>query len=395
MNTQTQLKERIPAIAFNVLVNSTEVSEGSIKLTCGQLDPADYAKVNEVIERIGGKWNGRKKAHLFSFNPRPIFDAVIETGLMPAKNPLAFFPTPAPVADELVAMLELFAIPDNPLVLDPSVGQAALVDAFRRAVPECRVHACELDELNQKTLEGKQIELVGSDFLKYQSDAIYDVVIMNPPFSVEGDKKAWITHFNHAYSMLKPDGQLLLISPVFSYQEDKKTQSFRDVLNEFGHSIELEDGAFAASGTKIKTCLCHFKKTKRHIERNEWEEPREGFFSGYVADFFLTADSDYEVYQDVQRLYELNIERMQELTAAIERHVEKWYAKFRKEGTLTFHTDWRKVDRQNACMDYLERWAEHWQLELKFPASHYFNLPPIATEQKTTASKLEQLELFT
>src|SRR5215216_3385568 len=56
--------------------------------------PTLYRELNEVLIRLGGKWKGgRTNAHVFQEEPTLLIEYVLSTGLMPPKNPEAFFPT--------------------------------------------------------------------------------------------------------------------------------------------------------------------------------------------------------------------------------------------------------------------------------------------------------------
>ncbi len=95
--------------AREVLAQAT-LNGSSLKLNSGQLERSLYEEVNEVLTRLGGKWKGGKTAaHLFdtvdAAKLRDCLDIVLATGLMPAKNPNAFYFTPKPVQKR---MLELF-----------------------------------------------------------------------------------------------------------------------------------------------------------------------------------------------------------------------------------------------------------------------------------------------
>jgi len=272
-----ELKHPILPSILALLISQTEVTETAVKLTCKQLDRADYAAVNEVLMRIGGKWNGSRKAHLFPFDPRPLFAAVVESGMMPAKNPLAFFPTPDAAGDKLFAMIKEDCLPvSGARVLEPSAGQGALVDAFRRWSESWQIDCCEMNELNRRVLESKGVNLVGENFLEYRPDHKYDLIPMNPPFSVEGDKKAWITHIEHAWSMLADEGQIVAITPKFDFQSDKKTVAFRELVSDYGSVLDVPAKAFVTSGTNIPTCCVHLHKTATPRERTEPlpEEPK-------------------------------------------------------------------------------------------------------------------------
>ena len=286
------LKVPIRADVLDLMRTSTKIVDGAVKFTCGQLPRDQYEAVNEVLERIGGKWKGNKKAHVFPFDPTALFNAVIENGMMPAKNPLAFFPTPAAVSDDLCAMIEEGLLQSNPRILEPSAGQGGLVEAIRRwydqkhidGAESWQIDCCEMDPLNRRVLETKGINLVGENFLEYQPEHPYDLIVMNPPFSVEGDKKAWITHIEHAWSMLGNDGQIAAIVPPFGHQSDKRTINFRDLLNTYGSFEDVPANAFKESGTSIATCLVWLHKTSaRKLE-----------LEGRLHHFFLNVDNDVD-----------------------------------------------------------------------------------------------------
>lgn len=96
------------------------------------------------------------------------------------------------------------------------------------------------------TLKG--YNLVGDDFLEYQSAAVYDAIIMNPPFSDEQN------HIKHAYSLLKDGGTLVSIcSPHWTFASDKKSIDFRSFVDDaLLHMEDLESGTFEMTGVSTK-----------------------------------------------------------------------------------------------------------------------------------------------
>ena len=48
-------------------------------ITGGQLDRALYVKVNKALEAMGGKWNRKAGGHIFSEDPRPQVEGLLET----------------------------------------------------------------------------------------------------------------------------------------------------------------------------------------------------------------------------------------------------------------------------------------------------------------------------
>lgn len=88
-------------------------------------------------------------------------------------------------------------------ILEPSAGSGALLDYIRencawarnRGTKERgpRLHAIEHNAELRAMLTGKGYPVVHEDFLEFHTDVIYDLIIMNPPFS-NGERhllKAW------------------------------------------------------------------------------------------------------------------------------------------------------------------------------------------------------------
>jgi tRNA1(Val) A37 N6-methylase TrmN6 len=84
---------------------------------------------------------------------------------------------------------------DNCYVLEPSVGKgdiAKFIKDLNYHKDRVRIHGIE-PEPELADLAKKYCQIVGSDFLDFESDTDYDLIIMNPPFD-RGDEhliKAW------------------------------------------------------------------------------------------------------------------------------------------------------------------------------------------------------------
>ena len=124
-----------------------------------------------------------------------------------------FWPTPASVAHQMCSMLpaERWA---EATVLEPSAGKGDLADAAKAAIYHAqktgrdtshRVHCVEIDPELQATLRGKGFSVVGQDFLQFQPDCRYSVILMNPPFA-QGAK-----HLLHAWEILAEGGDILCL----------------------------------------------------------------------------------------------------------------------------------------------------------------------------------------
>ncbi len=92
-----------------------------------------------------------------------------------------------------------------------------------------------------------------ADFLEVPPRAVYDRVLMNPPFSGQAD----IRHVTHALGFVKPGGMVVAVmSAGVAFRTDKATAEFREMVTASGGEITpLPEGAFKASGTDVRTVL--------------------------------------------------------------------------------------------------------------------------------------------
>lgn len=267
--------------------------EGNIiKLPPDQLERDIYEEVNEVLVRLGGKWKGgRTKGHVFSFYaPAPLLASVQATGIMPPKNPTAFFPTPAPIVADMLRAAEIEQWFEGARVLEPSAGTGGIADAIRAQRPDVEIDCCEVLDLNRAVLESKRYRVVAEDFLTWQPGAVYDAILMNPPFSVAGDKTAWATHLLHAWSLLRQDGYLVCIVPAaLGFREDATHQAIQDLVATFGGTDAIPGGAFKDSGTGVATQMVWLRK-----EDLSWQDrPYQGFPNWHQWALFLYVDNEH------------------------------------------------------------------------------------------------------
>ena len=66
------------------VLSTLEIDENDVMIT-KQLDRKLYLAVNKVLERIGGKWNRKAKAHVFDADPTERLNNVIECGVLDPK----------------------------------------------------------------------------------------------------------------------------------------------------------------------------------------------------------------------------------------------------------------------------------------------------------------------
>lgn len=292
-------------------VLSDAVCDGlKVRIPAVKLDKEVYDEVRDVMERLGGKWKTAGKAapdgtprgsFVFGFDPAPLMDAVIETGEMPPKNPTAFFPTPLPIVEKMADWAELtfFNSPDVRM-LEPHGGGGAIADLMKKLAPEAQLDVVEFLSINASRLRTKGYSPFEMDFLEFKPEYQYDVILMNPPFSLEGDKQAYMTHILHAYSLLREGGVLVAIAPTnFTYRGDKRTTEFFEMIGELGEWAELPANTFKESGTAVSTAIIYMKK-----ENQEWKrEAYQGYQNWHIWSVDLYAKQEQQFYKQRERIF--------------------------------------------------------------------------------------------
>lgn len=246
------------ALAVSALRNSTLLAD-RVVLTSERLSKPVYADVKRVLTAFGGEWSTSEQAFLFDYDYRDSLTAVLDgTGQMPRRNPTAFFPTP----DELAAWvmsrsLGLANLPEGARVLEPSAGRGALISAALAVRPDLRFEACEIDPHHRRHLVAQGVKLVGEDFMGLpETGEKYDAVVMNPPFSLEGEKNAWLSHVQKAQRLLAQGGTLIAILPESAAGNAGGTagEVWRKKLASMGGEFAKNPkGAFKSSGTLAGT----------------------------------------------------------------------------------------------------------------------------------------------
>lgn len=151
--------------------------------------------------------------------------------------------TPSDVVKQLI---EYAKIDENSKVLEPSAGIGNIADQVKPYTSN--IDVCEQMYHFSELLSLKGFNVVGSDFLEYETNNKYDAIIMNPPFSDEQN------HIKHAYELLKDGGTLVSISsPHWTFASDKQSVEFREWLeNETYFAQDLASGTFEMTGVSTK-----------------------------------------------------------------------------------------------------------------------------------------------
>ena len=244
-----------------VVLSTLEIDGNNVRITT-QLDRKLYLAVNKVLERIGGKWSRKAKAHVFDVDPTERLNNVIECGVLDPKVRTGYFPTPPEIVDK---MIELADMDKQHFILEPSAGQGHISDRIcaKLHIHPYDIYICELLPENRMILEEKGYYVRG-DFIEFAHKRgagwTFDRILMNPPFA---PRQADIDHVTAAYHLLALNGILVAImSAGVTFRENKKTVEFRNNIME-PHQTYLEhlpSGTFKESGTMVNTIMLRLQK---------------------------------------------------------------------------------------------------------------------------------------
>ncbi len=225
----------------------------ALTITCGQIDRPLYLALDKVLQALGGKWNRKRRAHIFPGDAAEIIGDAVATGAYTdAKREFQLYETPEWLADDLVMRA---GIGRGVLVLEPSAGPGRIARAARKAGGS--VVCVELQESLANALCLDDFAVVCSDFLQIAVREV-DAVVMNPPFTRSQD----IQHVLRAWEWLRPGGRLVAIMAIgFTFRTDRRAREFREWLQSVGGDYEpLPTDAFKESGTGVSTVLLEVQK---------------------------------------------------------------------------------------------------------------------------------------
>lgn len=195
------------------------------------------------------------------------------TGLHTPKTALVrhfgFFPTPDAAADTFFQYAPIYRREDKPqlTVLEPSAGTGNLAcrAVDRGGLVDCIEYQGALAQQLRDTGLYRKVQC--ADFLSLKPDpaALYDRIVMNPPFDRERD----IDHVIHALRFLKPDGCLTAImSAGTEFRETRKSVAFRALMYEMRATWrDLPAGSFASVGPYTNTLILRVWNDRRHQSR--------------------------------------------------------------------------------------------------------------------------------
>lgn len=232
-----QVDRRTREILENATVDGVRVR------VVDEVTPADWAGVADVLRKLGGRYQPGSRAYVFEADPTAALGEVIASGTVDtARGAEGYVATPDVLAEQLTGYpySAIATLPAGAWALEPSAGGGALVRAVVDANPDVQVMAIEPNTARSKLIDvdGGRVRVVNSTLESYVERAEgrrFDAVIMNPPFSVPGNRTIWIDHVRLAWDLLRPGGRLAAVVPAgFTFRSDRKTAGIRDLVERHG-----------------------------------------------------------------------------------------------------------------------------------------------------------------
>ena len=174
-----------------------------------------------------------------------------------------FYPTPSDLAGRMIAKVNWKHVK---FILEPSAGKGDLVKAVEAFGEQKRYHersnyettfeiknrprecfdVIEKDENLMLMLRGAGLRLVAEDFLTFETEKRYDLILMNPPLS------CGVKHLLHAIKLQEHGGQIvcLLNAETLRNPCTRERQELLEVLKQKGASIEFVKNAFKKAERK-------------------------------------------------------------------------------------------------------------------------------------------------
>jgi hypothetical protein len=266
-------------------------------LTCdpvGTLTRKEYDDFKTIVNALRGTWN--RKTHVFPVNPRPLIEAVLEQGCYPEVNPGSFFPTPETLGKEALDFGGFYEYHQPGFkILEPSAGSGNLAKLIIEAYPDADLGCVEGDPFNVQLLASQGFKVTQANFLDLEPDPVYDWVIMSPPFANKHGSGDFISHINHAYKFLKPNGRLISIAPTsLFWRTGKKYDDLRNLIagSACGAAFQTRnEQPFKDAGTTIEVGVIVLSKDSEAVVEL-YNTPNYGYANQFVYLLDLHLDSE-------------------------------------------------------------------------------------------------------
>lgn len=179
-----------------------------------------------------------------------------------------FYPTPPALIERMLTGIDFTAVGS---ILEPSAGKGDIIDQLNRKLDTRwnrsapKVDAIEVDPTLQHILRGKGYNLIHDDFLTFQGQKRYDLIIANPPFSTDA------AHLQKAISLLDANGGSLVTlanAETIRNPYTQQRQAIVATLEQHGATIDYLTDEFVSAERKTRVEVALIRL---HIARPERE----------------------------------------------------------------------------------------------------------------------------
>ena len=272
----------VPADRVRQILGGCRITDRTL-IGLPDLPRSDYDAVDQVLSALGGRWH-RGTGHRFPHDVSLALAEFVAGGPapQPERSTAGWVPTPDTLAAKVIADHARLRwnrdVRPGARVLEPSAGYGALVTALRNARDDLRITAVEPVEYRAERIEAD--EVVTATFEQYAArlpeTTRFDLIVMNPPFAVTGDRQAWIAHVRLAMRLLADGGRLVAILPASArYRTDNQHEQIRSRMESLiGFGVtDLGADAFLASGAGVRTVAVAGTKSLRIRDVPSWLMP--------------------------------------------------------------------------------------------------------------------------
>lgn len=196
-----------------------------------------------------------------------------------------FYPTPELLADKLFEGIDWFMIES---ILEPSAGKGDLAMAAVRkknlrsgwynrseaeAIGRIDIDCIEIDPVLRQTLEGKGFRVVHDNFLTFETQKRYSLIVMNPPFD-QGDK-----HLLKALELTEHGGSIrcILNADTIRNPFSETRRQLMKKLNGYEAKIRYVSNAFskAERRTDVEVALVMVDIPAKELDSSIMEDMRK------------------------------------------------------------------------------------------------------------------------
>ena len=287
-------------------LNNHARTQGNYLYVEKDIEKGDFDLIKRALAVFRAQWVGGKKQRFELAVPADeALDYLLACSQMPNANPHSFHPTPLEVKSDVFtftrASTEYWTYLDRPVeILEPHGGEGSFCDSVREAFDaagiEYNLTIVELDPINCMTLKSKGYNPINADFLEFEPDKSFDLVITNPPF--EGLN--FIKHIRRAQSFLSQNGALVGIVPSQPFKKRRDSSAVKALVNDA--ALTLEDSFIFKAGV-FETA----KKTETRIiellHPSKMETiPNEELKSYFCKVTQITYESESEIIREINNL---------------------------------------------------------------------------------------------